>query len=121
MWKSCCYFHITETFGILAVKCPEAPYVKETETNGPSNLDLVSDPPSYLDVAQYTCNEGYVFEVYDPLPDENGTYYLMEDVSTINLTCADNANWMPEEVPKCIRKLEKQSGLCWHLILITLL
>lgn len=85
-----------------AVKCPPPPFSLEGEFNN----DLVHDPPRHLDVAQFSCPEGYVFEVYDPIPDENETYSLVEDLSsTINLTCSEYGDWLPLEVPLCIRNL----------------
>lgn len=90
------------------MKCPEPPTFQDDSPAGEFNIDYIHDPPQYLDVAQFSCPEGFVFEVYDSVPDENGTYALIEDLSSINLTCSDYADWMPLEVPICIRKFYSQ-------------
>lgn len=78
-------------------------FLKLTPT-GEFNLDYISDDgPQYLDVAQFSCPEGHVFEVYDQLPDENGSYPITPDVTTVNLTCADYGDWLPLQVPFCIK------------------
>ena len=89
---------------MIAVECPPVPNFMPGTPIGESNLDEVGDPPQYLDVAQFTCPEGYTFEVFDDLPNDNGTFDLVEDVYSINLTCSDYADWLPLTVPECIRK-----------------
>ena len=56
-----------------------------------------------MDVAQFWCPEGFVFETYETVPDQNGTYNMIPDLYTLNLTCAAYADWMPLKVPECIR------------------
>ena len=90
------------------MECPVPPQFQLNTVMGTSNEDLVNDPPRYLDVAQYECPEGHVFEVYDEIPDENGTYNFIEDVQVVNLTCADYADWLPMLVPECIRMFFKR-------------
>ena len=90
-------------FYIAAVICPEPPTFQPLTPIGESNLDLVNDPPQYMDVAQFWCPEGFVFETYDTIPDENGTYDMIPDLYQLNLTCASYADWMPLKVPECIR------------------
>ena len=86
----------------VPVECPPVPtFVAETPI-GENNLDLVNDPPQYLDVAQFSCPEGYTFKVFDDMPNDNGTFELIEDVFNINLTCSDYADWLPLTVPECI-------------------
>ena len=84
--------------------CPLPPTFQVLTPIGDSNFDLLNDPPEYMDVAQFTCPEGHAFEVYETIPDENGTYNMIPDVYVLNLTCAAYADWMPLQVPKCIRK-----------------
>ena len=79
---------------------------------GESNLDMIlGDPPRYQDVAQYSCPEGYVFEIYQDFPNMSVNFGLIEDEqSVINLTCASYGDWLPIEVPPCIRKFRKNSS-----------
>ena len=91
----------------VAVKCPKPPTFQVLTPIGETNLELVKETPEYLDVAQFSCPEGHVFETYETVPDENGTYNLIQDVYSLNLTCAAYADWMPLKVPKCIRKYNK--------------
>ena len=91
----------------IAVKCPKPPTFQVLTPIGETNLELVKETPEYLDVAQFSCPEGHVFETYETVPDENGTYNMIEDVYYLNLTCAAYADWMPLQVPKCIRKNNK--------------
>ena len=90
-------------FILSAVNCPEAPTFQVLTPVGESNHDLVNDPPQYMDVAQFWCPEGFVFETHETVPDENGTYNMIPDLYTLNLTCAAYADWMPLKVPECIR------------------
>ena len=91
-------------FILSAVNCPQVPDFQLLTPVGESNIDLVNDPPQYMDVAQFWCPEGFVFETYETVPDENGTYNMIPDQYTLNLTCAAYADWMPLKVPECIRK-----------------
>ena len=91
-------------FILSAVNCPQVPDFQLLTPVGESNIDLVNDPPQYMDVAQFWCPEGFVFETYETVPDENGTYNMIPDLYTLNLTCAAYADWMPLKVPECIRK-----------------
>ena len=56
-----------------------------------------------MDVAQFWCPEGFVFETHETVPDQNGTYNMIPDLYSLNLTCAAYADWMPLKVPECIR------------------
>jgi hypothetical protein len=67
--------------------------------------DIQVDQPVYMAIAQYSCPEGYVFEIYQHDPDPNVNFGLIEDEqSKVNLTCASYGNWSPVKVPLCIRK-----------------
>ena len=65
-------------------------------------LEYVSEVAEYLEYVTYSCPEGYMFEIHDNMPNENGEYGLIEDVRKLNLTCAEYGDWFPLEVPICI-------------------
>ena len=71
------------------------------------------DEPIFQAVAQYTCPEGYVFEIYQhPIPDPDINFGLIvEETDVLNVTCAPYGLWEPLEVPPCIRKFPIS---CWY-------
>ena len=74
---------------------------------GQVNLDMVNNPPMYLDIVEYSCPEGYVFEIYQEYPNMSINYGLVEDEQPVlNLTCASYGDWLPLTVPQCIRNLK---------------
>ena len=63
-----------------------------------------NQPYRYQDVIQYSCPEGYVFEIYQDFPNFTINWGLVEDEqSEINLTCASYGDWLPLSVPRCIK------------------
>ena len=86
------------------MKCPEPPSFQRNSPEGTAILDYVSDIPEYLEYVTYTCPVGHMFEIYQDTPNEHGIYDLIEDIRSLNLTCADYGNWFPIELPKCRSK-----------------
>lgn len=90
------------------MRCPNAPkYQSGTKVYGLTDWDPTVDEAIYQAVAQYTCPEGYVFQIYqdDPDPVNATNFGLIEDeTSELNVTCAAFADWSPSPVPPCIRK-----------------
>ena len=96
------------------MRCPEAPIFKYgTEVFASTEWDPQSDEPIYQAIAQYTCPEGHVFEIYqEPVPDPDINFGLIEDeTSVLNVTCAAHAQWDPNPVPPCIRKLHEKASI----------
>ena len=91
---------------VEAVKCPSAPkYQDGTKVYGLTDWDPTIDEAIYEAVAQYTCPEGYVFQIYQDDPDPEINFGLIEDeTAELNVTCAAFADWTPSPVPPCIRK-----------------
>lgn len=71
---------------------------------GETYWDPDVDEPIYQAVAQYTCPEGFVFEIYQHDPDPEINFGLIEDETPeLNVTCAPYGMWNPDPVPPCIR------------------
>ena len=91
----------------LAVRCSSQPTWKlGTSIYSNTEWDPDIDEPIFQAVAQYTCPEGYVFEIYQhPIPDPDINFGLIVDeTDVLNVTCAPYGLWEPLEVPPCIRK-----------------
>ena len=91
----------------LAVRCSSQPTWKlGTSIYSNTVWDPDIDEPIFQAVAQYTCPEGYVFEIYQhPIPDPDINFGLIVDeTDVLNVTCAPYGLWEPLEVPPCIRK-----------------
>ena len=89
-----------------AVRCPTQPSWKHgTTVYSDTFWDSDVDEPIYQAVAQYTCPEGFVFEIYQhPVPNASINFGLIVDETDIlNITCAPYGLWDPQEVPPCIR------------------
>ena len=88
----------------VPIECPDPPNFLPETVAGEIVYDMVGSPPSYQDIAQYSCPEGYVFEIYQEYPDPDINFGLIEDEqSVINLTCASYGDWLPVTVPRCIK------------------
>ena len=91
----------------LAVRCSSQPTWKlGTSIYSNTVWDPDVDEPIFQAVAQYSCPEGYVFEIYQhPIPDPDINFGLIVDeTDVLNVTCAPYGLWEPLEVPPCIRK-----------------
>ena len=98
---------IQKTYIFLAVRCSSQPTWKlGTSIYSNTEWDPDIDEPIFQAVAQYTCPEGYVFEIYQhPIPDPDINFGLIVDeTDVLNVTCAPYGLWEPLEVPPCIRK-----------------
>jgi hypothetical protein len=87
-----------------AIECPPVPYFEEGPI-GERIWDKKVDKPIYEAIAQYSCPEGHVFEIYQESINISINFGLIEDEqSEVNLTCASYGLWLPAEVPLCKRK-----------------
>ena len=85
------------------MKCPLPPWFRgEIEGDFNYKKDMARE---YEEKIEYTCPEGYVFQVYQDKPDPNKNHGLrVPESNKLTLECAAWGDWNPKQVPLCIRK-----------------
>ena len=98
-------FDIISFISFKAVECTSEPKYEKAEVYADTFWDPDSDEAIFQAVAQHTCPEGYVFQIYQNPLNESVNFGLIEDeTDVLNVTCSPTGQWAPVEVPPCIRK-----------------
>ena len=90
------------------MKCPPPPQFEPGSVVGTWDLKGEPKESAYKDEVQYSCPEGYVFQIYQDNPNPCINHGLiLPETDIVKLKCAAWGDWNPPKVPLCIPKVRK--------------